>query len=99
MPGRCRGGWWRWCKHVANSGAVLADGGIVTMAAGDDVLIGQSRGHMMVRIDGLAAQARADGTGVENTGTVSAPGGQAMLTAGDMYSLAVNIPGRVRARN
>ena len=38
-------------KHVANHGSIVTDKGMVMMVAGDDVLIGQRDGHIMVKID------------------------------------------------
>lgn len=97
-------------RHVENHGDILAPGGTITMLAGNDILIKEVGGHLILKIDGrvvngdgrpVAGQSNPnvyDTPGVLNTGTVRAPGGQAYLAAGDMYSLAIHNQGVISAR-
>jgi filamentous hemagglutinin family protein len=86
-------------EHVANRGTVIADGGVVTMAAGRDVYLGERTGQILVKVDGLGAApgAGAPRPAVDNSGTVRATGGRVTMAAGDMYSLAVRSSGSVKA--
>ena len=65
-------------RTVANAGTIAAEGGLVTMVAGDDVLIGTRDGHIMVKVGSTtdaAASTSADSApkgSVTNTGTVRA---------------------------
>ncbi len=84
-------------KHAENLGTINAERGLVTMAAGDDVYIGEVGGSFMVQVAG--AGGASDTTGVNNAGAINAPGGTVRLAAGDMYSLAMNMSGRITARD
>ena len=76
-------------KHVANHGSILASEGLVSMVAGDDVLLGERNGHFMVKLTGAAA-GMGDTAGVENTGKIDAAKGKVHLGAGDLYSLVLH---------
>ncbi len=85
-------------KHVSNHGTILADQGVMTMVAGEDVLLTKFDDHVMVKITGAAADvAQADQAGVENHGTIQAKGGKVTLGAGDMFSLALGNGSVVKA--
>ncbi len=91
-------------KHVANHGSIIAPAGMVTMAAGEDILLGEFGGHVMVKVEGSGeaaegAQAPAETPGVENTGSIEAPGGKVLLGAGDVYSIAARHSGRIQAKD
>ncbi len=95
--------------HVGNHGVINAPEGLVTMLAGDRVLLSRNGDRVYVEIDGLPlsdGQApRAGSTtpdltaepGVENTGRINAPRGGITLGAGDMYSLAIKNCGNLKA--
>ncbi|MEX2581491.1 MAG: hypothetical protein WD342_20715, partial [Verrucomicrobiales bacterium] len=83
-------------KTVTNSGSITASGGTVGLAAGEEVLLaaeGNAAGErMFVRATGSGAS----GTGVLNDGTIE--GAAVELKAhGNMYALAINNKGSVRA--
>ena len=82
-------------QYVANHGVIYTDKGTVTMAAGDEVYMGPRQGGLFVKVksDGL----KTDQPGVENSGTIV--GGASLLTAGDMYSMAVRNTGTVHAKS
>ena len=82
-------------QEVVNHGEINVSGGVVAMLAGDDILVGQRNGHVFVN---LGSANSANATGVENTGTINAGGGQSLLAAGDLYSLAVANSGTINAR-
>lgn len=88
-------------REVANRGVITADKGVVAMVAGEDVVLSERGSTISVRVEGLARTegAQVEGVGVENSGTVSAKRGRALMVAGDMYSLAINNTGRVQARH
>ncbi len=88
-------------REVANRGVITADDGLVAMVSGEDVILQQRGSHFSVKVEGLARaeSAQVQGTGVENSGSISAKRGRAMMVAGDMYSLAVSNTGSVQARH
>ena len=53
-------------KEVANHGIIMADKGLITMVAGDDVLLGERDGHMFVKIKGAAPQTDEGESDVDN---------------------------------
>ncbi len=78
--------------HVANLGAIHAPEGLITMTAGDDVLLTTSGSGIAVVVQGGAGDALA---GVLQSGTLDAgASGQVRLGAGDAYALAINHPGQ-----
>ncbi|MBL9031637.1 MAG: filamentous hemagglutinin N-terminal domain-containing protein, partial [Phycisphaerae bacterium] len=83
-------------RQVVNSGTIVAEGGIVTMNAGGDVLIGERDGTTFARIRGAAGSGSA--AAIENSGTVRAEGGAVLFGVGDAFALAVDASGDVRAR-
>ncbi len=77
-------------RRVANFGQVIADD-VVTMAAGDEVLIGERDGHVFARVTGVGEYnggGPAELVGVENAGTIRA-GDQVILGVGDHFALAL----------
>ncbi len=79
--------------RVANYGSIVAPEGLVTMAAGDDVYIGQRGSHVFARITTSAET--ANGGGIEQAGSIEARG--AMLSVGDHFALAVLDSSSIRA--
>lgn len=98
-------------RHVANHGLIRADAGVITLIAGNDVLLRQLGERITVRVDGdwltNNSGPRSGSTapnltatpGVENTGIITSSQGQVFLGAGDMYSLAIKNSGTVRAES
>ena len=98
-------------KNVANHGQIVAPRGIVTMLAGNTVLIRQHGERITVRIDGTdlddvaLSRAQLDDPfdiseglpGVENTGLINVPKGEVIFGAGDLYSIAIRNTGIVHA--
>ncbi len=92
-------------NRVANHGTIVAPQGLVTMLAGEDVLLREQGGRISVRIDGRnvepgsvsGAHQGGVGTAVENTGEVRADRGRVTLAAGDAVSLAVRNTGLIRS--
>jgi filamentous hemagglutinin family protein len=84
-------------KRVANFGAINAPNGMVTMAAGDGVMVGETSGQIYARVSTDAGHAQA-GVGVLQAGQINAQGGQVVLGAGDLYAMAIDHPGRTSAR-
>jgi filamentous hemagglutinin family protein len=88
-------------QRVANHGVLVSDGGIITMVAGNEVILQQIGERISVRVDGEEITDRDDPfsggappsmlsqPGVENSGVIQNFGGQVVLGAGDMYSLAI----------
>ncbi|MBL7214233.1 MAG: hypothetical protein ISS71_01005 [Phycisphaerae bacterium] len=69
-------------KTVLNDGTIsLPEGGVVVMAAGDSVYLGDPGGKIIVEMTGT------DGGEVVNTGAIEAAGGKIILAAGDIYSI------------
>jgi len=93
-------------SRVLNAGSISADGGMIAMVAGDSVWLRTIDGKLAVRVDGKditggtvpwAGTLTGAGTGVENTGTIQAAGGQVVLGAGDVAGLAVRNAGSIVA--
>ncbi|MBU6178046.1 MAG: filamentous hemagglutinin N-terminal domain-containing protein, partial [Verrucomicrobia bacterium] len=83
-------------KTVSNSGSVRAQGGTVGLAAGEEVLLTAEEGASGERMFVRAAGSGVSGTGVYNDGTIE--GAAVELKAhGNMYALAINNKGSVRA--
>lgn len=82
-------------RRVANHGSIVAPEGMVTMIAGETVYLSQTRGGLMVEVEG--GDADAGQPAVENSGTIDAPGGRVNLGAGDVYTLAARHSGVTRA--
>ena len=90
--------------QVKNTGTILARKGLVTMTAGEQVMISEGDSSIYVRVDGLdafsghadnAAQAVTGALGVSNSGTVRAD--DVVISAGDVHSLALSNTGNIRA--
>lgn len=86
--------------QVINNGSLYAPGGLVTMTSGQDVLIGERDGGVMVKVtrSAEASTPPAAGAAVQNNGTISAPGGAVNLGAGDIYALAIHNRGDIKAK-
>ncbi|MFN0134007.1 MAG: beta strand repeat-containing protein, partial [Phycisphaerales bacterium] len=82
-------------QYVSNHGNIVVEAGTVTMTAGDEVYVGRRDGGLMVRVSKTTAA--GDRAGVENSGSIRAAA--SMLTAGDMYSLAIKNTGTIRSKS
>jgi len=74
-------------RRVANFGRIVSPDGLITMTAGDDVLLGKRDGRVFARITGDAGANGA--TGVENHGVVDAGSGRVIAGVGDHFALAL----------
>ncbi|MGY8695284.1 MAG: two-partner secretion domain-containing protein, partial [Verrucomicrobiia bacterium] len=81
-------------REVINSGTIVASGDIVSLTAGDEVLLGQRDGSLFVSIESSSGAAAI---GVDNSGTIEANNGQVFLGAGDLYSLAIRHSGVIES--
>ncbi|MCY2930825.1 MAG: filamentous hemagglutinin N-terminal domain-containing protein [Planctomycetota bacterium] len=77
--------------HVANRGTIAAAGGSANLVAANDVLLTQD--HKIFIRPGTGAGV---GAGVENGGTIDAAVAR-LLADGNMYALAINNAGAIRA--
>ncbi|HEY8967328.1 MAG TPA: filamentous hemagglutinin N-terminal domain-containing protein, partial [Candidatus Methylacidiphilales bacterium] len=82
-------------QHVSNSGSLTAHNGTVGLAAGNDVSIAQS-GDQRLSVALDSATVARNGTGIDNQGTIEAVKAE-LVANGNIYSLAVNNGGIVRA--
>ena len=79
---------------VQNHGGLYAPNGVVGMAAGQDVrLVDSAHPHLTVR----PTSQSFGGTGVHNTGTIEAMQAELMAAGGNIYALAINNEGTIRA--
>ena len=86
-------------KTVSNQGTLQASNGTAGLAAADDVLITQT-GSQHVFVNATAsAKAAASKTGVSNTGLIKAASAELRAANGNIYALAINNAGTVRATN
>jgi filamentous hemagglutinin family protein len=80
--------------HVANHGRLIAPNGNVGLAAGQDVmLVDAAHPRLKVRPTG----ASLGGIGVLNNGTIEAAQAQLAAAHGNVYALAINTTGAIRA--
>jgi filamentous hemagglutinin family protein len=80
--------------NVQNHGGLYATNGVVGMAAGQDVrLVDSAHPHLSVR----PTSQSFGGTGVHNTGTIEAMQAELMANGGNIYALAINNEGTIRA--
>ncbi|HVZ62967.1 MAG TPA: autotransporter-associated beta strand repeat-containing protein, partial [Lacunisphaera sp.] len=87
-------------RSVANTGSIVSPGGFIGLASGDRVYLGQNGGNIYVDAGPSASAATpAAGTGVANSGSIDAGRGQAVLAAGDLYSVAIAHDGRLAGRD
>ena len=81
-------------KKVFNAGTIVAPGGLVVMAAGDKVLLGQDGSNVLVEIQADPLDPSAD---ITNGGSISADNGTIVLAAGDTFSRAISNIGTLAA--
>ena len=83
-------------RRVENSGNIAAPNGTVGLAAGSEVLLAQKGNERIFVQPSASLTGSGSGTGVANSGSVKAI--QAELKAsGNMYALAINNAGTIRA--
>jgi filamentous hemagglutinin family protein len=78
-------------ERVANFGHIIAPDGVITLASGNDVLIGKRGGHVFAKVTSDHAPV-SRGAGVTNAGTLDAGSGTIQLGAGDHFALALKKP-------
>lgn len=85
---------------VKNSGSIIAPGGVVGMAAGQEVLLADSgEERLMVRpaTNTLSDSDNPTEVGVENTGAIDTTRAELKAAGGNIYALAINNEGSIRA--
>jgi filamentous hemagglutinin family protein len=84
-------------KTVDNQGTVNAANGTAGLAAGDDVMLNQGgQEHVFVSPSSTATAATSQ-TAVHNSGAISAATAELKAANGNLYALAINNEGTVRA--
>lgn len=85
-------------RTVDNQGTIHAPGGTAGLVAGDDILITQS-GAEPVTVSPVSSPSTTSGklTGVHNSGTITAARAELAAANGNIYALAINNEGAVRA--
>ncbi|MCH2140442.1 MAG: filamentous hemagglutinin N-terminal domain-containing protein, partial [Phycisphaerales bacterium] len=81
-------------QHVANHGTILAPDGFITLAAADRVVLAPDNSGIIVQIERDQVSG-TDQAGIENTGKLAARGGEVRASAGDFYSMAMDIEGTI----
>ena len=81
-------------KKVTNLGTITSPDGLVVMAAGDNMYLGQDGSNIVVELD---AESLDPGADVQNEGLISAENGTIVLAAGDRFSGAVDNTGVLAA--
>ncbi|HYM33377.1 MAG TPA: filamentous hemagglutinin N-terminal domain-containing protein, partial [Candidatus Cybelea sp.] len=89
-------------RNVSNAGTITAPQGTVALAAGGEVLLkAQGSTDRIYVLAGPAApsggNAAATDTGVANSGTIQAAAAELKAAGGNMYALAINNTGTIRA--
>ncbi|MBI1375461.1 MAG: filamentous hemagglutinin N-terminal domain-containing protein [Phycisphaera sp.] len=85
-------------KHVANMGTIVAPNGMVALVAGENVILTEEGGSIQVHLSGSGSSTGDDQPGVENAGSIDAGKGSVTLAASDIYGLAVQTKGDIRAQ-
>lgn len=75
-------------RRVTNTGSLASYDGLVTLSAGDEVLLGRRDGHLFVDITG-ASGGSGTTSEVEQSGRIDAGRGAVAIGAGDMFSIAL----------
>ena len=84
-------------KTVSNQGTITASNGTVGLASGDDVLLNLSGDqHVFVNPSPTATKDTTQ-TAVSNSGTISAASAELAAANGNMFALAINNAGTIRA--
>jgi filamentous hemagglutinin family protein len=81
-------------QQVGNFGSIVAPQGTVVLAAGQDVIVGERGGNVVVRIPRTIGRTQAT---VTNAGEINASGGKVTMAAGDMLGAAMFNSGRIAA--
>lgn len=81
-------------RTVENFGTLVTPEGLVTMSAGDDVLIGRLEGGVFARIESREGSAGGE---LRQHGRVEAEGGRVLMGTGDVFALAIGADAYVRA--
>jgi filamentous hemagglutinin family protein len=84
-------------RTVENSGTIRAPNGTVGLAAGSEVLLQPASDDRISVLAGNASAPKAD-IGVNNSGTVEAASAELKAAGGNIYALAINNGGLVRAK-
>jgi len=82
---------------VDNEGAISAPKGTVGLAAADDVLITQGGGENVFVSPSATPASGAGKTGVHNSGTIAAASAELKAANGNIYALAIQNSGSIRA--
>ncbi len=88
-------------RLTRNHGVIeTGSGGTVVLASGNDILLGEKGGNIFARIQNAAGEARSinDRAGLENLGTIRAPGGRTLVASGDTLGVAIHAGGSIRAK-
>ncbi len=83
-------------RKVKNSSEVSAPGGLIVLAAGDNVYLAQDGSNVLVQVLADPLDPTAD---VENRSLLHSPNGTIVLAAGDTFSRAVSSVGVVSAKS
>lgn len=83
-------------QQVGNFGSIVAPQGMVVLAAGQDVIVGERGGNVVVRVPRTGT---AGTTSVTNTGEINAKGGGVTMIAGDVLGAAMFNSGRIAAHD
>ncbi len=81
-------------QKVLNLGSIVAPEGLVVLAAGDRVYLGQDGSNVLVEVGTEPVDSSAD---VVNEGTITADNGSIILAAGDRFSRAISNVGALAA--
>lgn len=84
-------------RAVENTGSVISPNGVVAFVAGEDLYLGERGGNLYVKVEGVGGAVQAGG--VQNLGTVSAPGGKVMVGSGDMFGVMIASSSRIAAKD
>ena len=83
-------------KQVLNAGSIVCPQGVVIMAAGDRVFLGEDHSNVFVEVDSLPS-AESQLADVTNQGSIEADNGKIILAAGDSFSRAISNIGTLAA--
>ncbi|MCI0499486.1 MAG: filamentous hemagglutinin N-terminal domain-containing protein [Planctomycetales bacterium] len=76
-------------SSVFNKGTVVSDGGLIVLAAGDEIYLGSSSSDVVVKLDAVPVSGATYNVTNDAVGRIESPRGTIVLAAGDTFAQAI----------
>jgi filamentous hemagglutinin family protein len=77
---------------VLNKGAIVSDGGLIVLAAGDEIYLGSNSSDILVALDTTPVSGAAYNVTNDVAGRIESPEGTIVMAAGDTFAQAISHP-------